>query len=449
MTTMFQTDLEAPARTIEVWAGCDHTLTRAEEAVIASPPFQRLRRLRQMGLAFHAWPNAENTRASHSLGVAYWSARYLDALRRSDDPTTEAGLAAAAKQLDGLSLDVVLRLFGLLHDIDLLPLGHTLRYQSGLFAEPPGRPRLWACVEAIKAAAGLPAFGAHLDAAAGILDGGWPHTAARGAGQLRAGRRSGRLRPARLLRHHPAPGVPRRPGRGAASGEPIRAGAWPSTSPTRRGRRLASPSWTTSTWPATRSSPRRSSTRSSWPPTPCSIWPCAGWAPPGAPSSLPEERVRGAGRRRAAARRWPPFEPVIDPPAAAGDLHDGGVAHRGPRRLPPAAGVGTGPEPRPGVARRGRGSTHRRAGVGRAGRCDRRRVGAGHAGQAGERPLPRRRGRGRSPWPRRRRTASMSGPARPRPATRDFGRCGSTCRRRRRANAGRGGRLRHRRLLGT
>ncbi len=48
---------------------------------------------------------------------------------------------AAAGELDGLSLDVVLRLFGLLHDIDLLPLGHTLRYQSGLFAEPAGRPR--------------------------------------------------------------------------------------------------------------------------------------------------------------------------------------------------------------------------------------------------------------------------------------------------------------------
>ncbi|MDP1805896.1 MAG: hypothetical protein Q8K72_12060, partial [Acidimicrobiales bacterium] len=162
--------LGAPGRTIDVWAGCAHTLTRAEEAFIAAPPFQRLRRLRQMGLAFHAWPNAENTRASHSLGVAYWSTRYLDALRRSPDPATRAGLTAAAGELDGLSFDLVLRLFGLLHDIDLLPLGHTLRYQSGLFTEPAGRPRLWECVDAIKAAAGdLPGFDRHLDAAAGIL----------------------------------------------------------------------------------------------------------------------------------------------------------------------------------------------------------------------------------------------------------------------------------------
>jgi HD superfamily phosphohydrolase len=152
-----------------VWPGCAHVLTETEEAVIASPAFQRLRRLRQMGLAFHAWPNAENTRASHSLGVAYWSARYLDALRRAPDDRTRAGVAEADASLDGLSLDVVLRLFALLHDIDLLPLGHTLRYQSGLFGEPAGHPRLAACVAGIKAHAGpIPpaAFDDHLDAAA-------------------------------------------------------------------------------------------------------------------------------------------------------------------------------------------------------------------------------------------------------------------------------------------
>jgi hypothetical protein len=170
VTVVVQTGLEAPARTIDVWAGCAHTLTRAEEALVASPPFQRLRRLRQMGLAFHAWPNAENTRASHSFGVAYWASRYLDALRHGPDATTLAGLNAAAGELDGLSFDVVLRLFGLLHDIDLLPLGHTLRYQCGLFGEAPARPRLWACVDAVKAAAGdLPGFDRHLDAAAEIL----------------------------------------------------------------------------------------------------------------------------------------------------------------------------------------------------------------------------------------------------------------------------------------
>ena len=176
-----------PVGTLDVWPGCTHAVTRAEHAVLASPPFQRLRRLRQMGLAFHAWPNAENTRASHSLGVAYWSATYLAALRRSSDPGTGAALDAATASLDGLSLDVVLRLFGLLHDVDLLPLGHTLRYQSGLFGEPSGKPRLAACADAVKAHAAEHAFGdaatdaerrawidaldRHLDAATAARDG--------------------------------------------------------------------------------------------------------------------------------------------------------------------------------------------------------------------------------------------------------------------------------------
>jgi len=174
-------DPAEPAHTLDVWRGCRHTLTSAEELLVASPTFQRLRRLRQMGLAFHAWPNAENTRASHSVGVAYWSARYLDALRHVPDDDTRRLLASAEASLGGLSLDVVLRLFGLLHDIDLLPLGHTLRYQSGFFREDPGQPRLAACVAAIKAAVKADAggdvdFERHLDAAAVAIAGGTsPH----------------------------------------------------------------------------------------------------------------------------------------------------------------------------------------------------------------------------------------------------------------------------------
>jgi HD superfamily phosphohydrolase len=165
--------LATRTRHIDVWDGCAHPMTQAEELVVASPPFQRLRRLRQMGLAFHAFPNAENTRASHSFGVAYWSATYLDALRAASDRPTRAALAEADASLGALSLEVVLRLFGLLHDIDLLPLGHTLRYQSGLFCEEAGHPRLAACVAGVKASAGEEPgeFGLHLDAAAAALAG--------------------------------------------------------------------------------------------------------------------------------------------------------------------------------------------------------------------------------------------------------------------------------------
>ena len=150
----YSLSLERVVRTINVWADCSYPLLRAEGAVIASPPFQRLRRLRQMGLAFHAWANAENTRASHSLGVAYWSSQYLAALRRVPDATTQAGLAWADASVDGLSFGVVLRLFALLHDIDLLPLGphasvpvRVVRRAAGAAAaaapaSPPSR-RMW------------------------------------------------------------------------------------------------------------------------------------------------------------------------------------------------------------------------------------------------------------------------------------------------------------------
>ena len=177
--------MQSAQGTLDVWPDCCHTVTLAEAAVVASPPFQRLRRLRQMGLAFHAWPNAENTRASHSAGVSYWAATYLAALDRCPHGATQSVLARTRAALAPLSLDVVLRLFALLHDIDLLPLGHTLRYQSGAFAEGRGRPRLVACVAAIKANARdeafrdalsatdrerlLTAFEAHLDAAADAL----------------------------------------------------------------------------------------------------------------------------------------------------------------------------------------------------------------------------------------------------------------------------------------
>ena len=123
--------------------------------------------------------------------MSYWAASYLAALDRCPDAATRAILSRARGAWPQLSLDVVLRLFSLLHDIDLLPLGHTLRYQSGAFAEGSGRPRLAACVAAIKANARddafrdapstrdrqhwLAAFEAHLDAAAGALAGRTPH----------------------------------------------------------------------------------------------------------------------------------------------------------------------------------------------------------------------------------------------------------------------------------
>ena len=56
-------------------------------------------------------------------------------------PLLTALSVTLARKVPGVDKGFVSTL-ALLHDIDLLPLGHTLRYQSGAFAEGRGRPRL-------------------------------------------------------------------------------------------------------------------------------------------------------------------------------------------------------------------------------------------------------------------------------------------------------------------
>jgi HD superfamily phosphohydrolase len=90
------------------------------------------------------WPSAENTRLSHSIETEYWAVRLLEALRRNafasaaTDGEQPVGnlqrLAYMEESLGGeFSLELIARLFALVHDIALLPLGHTLQYQFGFF----------------------------------------------------------------------------------------------------------------------------------------------------------------------------------------------------------------------------------------------------------------------------------------------------------------------------
>jgi uncharacterized protein len=89
----------------------DHTALR----VIDTPAFQRLRHVRQLGLAFLVYPGANHTRFDHALGVYHLARRAL-------------ALLAERQGLDGVD-PVDCRLVpyaALLHDIGHYPFSHAL-----------------------------------------------------------------------------------------------------------------------------------------------------------------------------------------------------------------------------------------------------------------------------------------------------------------------------------
>ncbi len=90
----------------------------AELALIDSEPLQRMRRLRQLGLAYLAFPAAEHSRFGHTLGAVAVGDRILEALRRhcGDYFTDERDFAAQRR---------LLRASLLLHDVGHGPFSHA------------------------------------------------------------------------------------------------------------------------------------------------------------------------------------------------------------------------------------------------------------------------------------------------------------------------------------
>lgn len=84
-------------------------------AIVDSPTFQRLRYIRQLGLAHLVYPGATHTRFDHALGVYHLARRALAVLDVSD------GLV----RVDEAERRLV-PLAGLLHDIGHYPFSHAL-----------------------------------------------------------------------------------------------------------------------------------------------------------------------------------------------------------------------------------------------------------------------------------------------------------------------------------
>jgi len=127
--------LLASGKRIRIFPERDLRTCRAEIVVLDTPPVQRLRKIRQLGLASLVFPTAEHSRFSHSLGVLYWTAKLYDSLRVNYFRERNVKLLDQMQAGFGseISISLIGRLYGLLHDITHIPFGHTLEDQFGIF----------------------------------------------------------------------------------------------------------------------------------------------------------------------------------------------------------------------------------------------------------------------------------------------------------------------------
>lgn len=123
----------------------DIYLSRLEQAIVDSRPFQRLRRIRQLGNVHLVYPGATHTRFSHALGALRVVQDLLDIIldqRNGRDPDRdlfqqwegEVPSADGATSFEWKVAEVVVlsRLGSLLHDICHVAYGHTIEDDLGL-----------------------------------------------------------------------------------------------------------------------------------------------------------------------------------------------------------------------------------------------------------------------------------------------------------------------------
>lgn len=89
--------------------------------LLAAPELQRLRRVRQLGMASLAYPGADHSRYSHSLGVMETARRMIEQLRRSFYINEES--------------EVITTCAALLHDLGHGPFSHVFERVTGVHHE--------------------------------------------------------------------------------------------------------------------------------------------------------------------------------------------------------------------------------------------------------------------------------------------------------------------------
>jgi HD superfamily phosphohydrolase len=129
-------------------------LSRAELAIVDHPLFQRLRRIKQLGMAQMVYPGATHSRYEHVLGVLHMTQKIIDAVQinwdRAQDGQRLDDDNESAKWGKPITPQEVrlIRLCALLHDIGHLPYGHSLEDELGLLSAHDGEDRLRRVIDA-------------------------------------------------------------------------------------------------------------------------------------------------------------------------------------------------------------------------------------------------------------------------------------------------------------
>lgn len=90
--------------------------------VINTPQFQRMRGIRQLGLAHLVYPSAQHSRFEHSLGVVHMAERIVQAVHKNGGEIDENERR-------------FVRALALTHDIGHIPFGHTLEDERPVFGK--------------------------------------------------------------------------------------------------------------------------------------------------------------------------------------------------------------------------------------------------------------------------------------------------------------------------
>lgn len=105
------------------------SLSKEEKKLISTEPFQRLRRIRQLGTSFLIYPSAEHNRFAHSLGVMEVATRIFDEIMKRDGNILRWSKEEIRRNRQ------LLRLAALLHDVGHAPFSHV---SDDLFADTIG-----------------------------------------------------------------------------------------------------------------------------------------------------------------------------------------------------------------------------------------------------------------------------------------------------------------------